>query len=99
MLLEITGLSKSCATVSADVWPLAQMHFIHVALQMTTSSEELSTGDALERLLLEMDSLVVILHVGFSAEDLAARGVCARDLLLTHVCRAVVLSHIEQGRK
>ena len=67
-------------------------------LQMTIFLEKLPTRDALERLLLQMDGLVVTLHVGTVAEDLAARGVGARHLL-TQMHLAVVKHHGALGRK
>ena len=67
-------------------------------LQMIIFLEKLPTRDALERLLLQMDSLVVTLHVGTVAEDLAARGVGARHLL-TQMHLAVVSHHVVLARK
>ena len=41
-------------------------------LQMIIFLEKLPTGDALERLLLQMDGLVVSLHVILQGKDFAA---------------------------
>jgi len=57
--LQSLSYAKRCCTVSTDEWPLAQMNLVHMSLQFTTLLEELSTGVALERLQLEMDSVVV----------------------------------------
>jgi len=57
------------------------MNFVHMRLQMMAKLEELTTGDALVRLMPKMDSLVVTLHCKLVAEDLDARGVGARKLL------------------
>merc|ERR1719341_659726 len=46
---------------------------------MMAKLEELTTGDALVRLLLEVDGLVVALHDVPFAENLAARRVGARE--------------------
>merc|ERR1719341_255849 len=59
---------------------------------MMAKLEELTTGDALVRLLLEVDGLVVALHDVPFAENLAARRVCARELL-PQMKRAVVTMH------
>ena len=75
------------------------MNCVHVLLQNKVILEELPTGDALVRLLLEVDGLVVPLHVSLEAEDLAAQGVGAGKLLTQEVHRAVVLHHGTLGRK
>ena len=49
-------------------------------LQDKVILEELTTRDALVRLLLEMDGLVVAPHVAKVAENLAARRVSASEL-------------------
>ena len=72
MALEVSSLGKRCSAVSADEWPLAQMNFVHMPLQSTILREELPTGDALVRLLLEVDCLEVLLHVTLLAEDFSA---------------------------
>ena len=89
MALEVSSLGKRCTAVSTDEWPLAQMNIVHVPLQVSIPLEELPTGDALERLLLEVDCLVVALHCSKLAEGLGARGVGARKLL-TKMHSAVV---------
>ena len=91
--LELLNSGKCCSTVSTDEWPLAQMNCVHVLLQVTVMLEKLPTGDALERLLLQMDGLVVLLHVTLLAEELGARGVGARDLL-TKMHFAVMTDHV-----
>jgi len=98
MPLQAPDLCKCCSTVSADAWPLAQMNCAHVPVQVTTLLEKLPTGYALERMLSEVDSLVVRLHVALLAEDLVARGVGARELL-TKMHFAVVSHHGALGRE
>jgi len=98
MALEVVSLCKRCSAVSTDVWPLAQMNCVHVRLQVSILLELLATGDALERLLSEVDGLVVLLHVAFGSEGLAARGVGAREFL-TKMHFAVVKHHGALGRK
>jgi len=61
-------------------------------LQTGSPREVLSTGDALESLLLEMDNLVVGPHVGKLAEDLVAGRVFAGKLH-TQMHLAVVILH------
>ena len=72
MPLEVPGVCKCCSTVSTDEWPLAQMNLVHMPLQMRILLELLPTRDALERLLPEMDRLVVALHVSLQGKDFAA---------------------------
>ena len=98
MSLEIPSLCKRRSTVSTDEWPLAQMNCVHMHLQVPVSLEKLPTGDALERLLLEMDRLVVPQHVGLVVEDFAARRVCARNLL-AQMNRAIMIHHVTLERK
>ena len=98
MALENPSSCKRCSTVATDEWPLAQMNFVHVLLQINILLEELPTGDALERLLLEVDCLVVALHVVLVAEDFATGRVGARKLH-TKMHFAVVPQHVTLGRK
>lgn len=60
MTLQMRSLGKCSPTVSTDKWSLAQMNPVNMLLEITTIIEELSTGIALERLQLEMDSVVMI---------------------------------------
>ena len=69
-----------------------------MTFQMSICLEKLPTGYALEGLLLQMDGLVVYLHVETVAEDLAARGVDARHLL-TQMHLAIVSHHVFLVRK
>ena len=68
------------------------MNCVHVPLQIFSLIEELPTRDALVRLLPEVDSLVVALHVTKLAEDFDARGLGAGKLH-TQVHLAVVTHH------
>ena len=61
-------------------------------LQDKVILEELTTRDALVRLLLEMDGLVVAPHVAKVAENLAARRVSASELY-TQMSFAIVFHH------
>ena len=72
MALKMMSVCKRCSTVATDEWPLAQMNFVHVLLQMMAKLEELPTGDALVRLLIKVDCLEVALHMALLAEDFAA---------------------------
>ena len=72
VLLQTPSFAKRCPTVSTDEWSLAQMNSVNMHLEITALTEKLSASDALESLLLEMDSLVVALHVHKLAEDFAA---------------------------
>jgi len=68
------------------------MNRVHVLPQVKPKLEELATGDALVRLLLEMDGLVVAPHVAKVAENLAARRVSASELY-TQMSFAIVFHH------
>ena len=72
MTPEVNSLGKRCSAVSTDEWPLAQMNCVHVLLEVRILLEELPTGDALERLLLEVDCLLGVynLLVGCLVNDL-----------------------------
>ena len=68
------------------------MNCVHVLLQNKVILEELPTGDALVRLLLEVDGLVVTLHCSITTKYLAARGVDAREFH-TQMMSAVMFHH------
>jgi len=98
MSLEMRLVCKSLATVSTNEWSLAQVNLVHMTLQMYVLSEELPTGDALERLLPKVNCLEVPMHDTALAEDFGAQRVTAWNRV-AQMSHTIVLQHVRLPRE